>query len=455
LVRAFAVERRLVVYGGLAIDFALRLRGERLYPDGARPDFDFFSPRSVDDAYDLADRLAAAGLPAVSAIRAVHVQTTRVRVAFRVVADLSFAPPAVFAELPVFEYAGLRTLHPDFQRMDIHLSLCFPFAGAPREAVFHRWRKDLKRFALLARLYPLAAPAAAPAAPEAPEAVPLVEVEAGLAVAGKAPELQVALHGFAAYAALRVALAALARARGQPDFPPGEAGAPMLALEFVGAGRLRVGVPAGGEVHLASFEPEAAAGAGAAAFEPFMDLAPPSFRRGPLTVFSTRGRRLAAAIVPVAAGGAALQAWVVSPQALLLLFLLRAHRAPGERATWLAFYRHTLALLRRAEALCAGGGRELLARSPFALAVRTFGPAETDPAYLVRMAELAAALGETAPPPATGLPPDLAGLLAGLPKNYYPGRKRRPAFDYGASAFFRRAGAPGRPAAGSPTEAGA
>ena len=64
LVRAFIVERGLILFGGLAIDYALRLRGAQLYPDDERPDFDVLSPRSVDDAYDLVDRLAAAGFAA-------------------------------------------------------------------------------------------------------------------------------------------------------------------------------------------------------------------------------------------------------------------------------------------------------------------------------------------------------------------------------------------------------
>ena len=71
VVREFIAARGLVVFGGLAVDFALRLRGlEGLYPPGSRPDFDFFSPRGVDDAYDLAALLDAKGFPEVAAIRA-------------------------------------------------------------------------------------------------------------------------------------------------------------------------------------------------------------------------------------------------------------------------------------------------------------------------------------------------------------------------------------------------
>ena len=155
IVKKFIADKKRVIYGGLSIDYALRLRGRSIYPDAQRPDFDFFSPRNVEDAYELADILQRAGFSDVGAIRAIHVQTIRVRVNFIFVADVSYAPPDVFARLPTVDYEGLRVLHPDYQRLDMHLAFCFPFNGAPREDVFHRWSKDVRRFALLQEAYPI------------------------------------------------------------------------------------------------------------------------------------------------------------------------------------------------------------------------------------------------------------------------------------------------------------
>jgi len=88
MVEEFIWARRRVITGGLAIDFALRLRGGRLYDDerAAFPDYDFITPDPLGDAQDLADQLHRAGLPNVSAIGAMHVQTRRVRVDSRPVA---------------------------------------------------------------------------------------------------------------------------------------------------------------------------------------------------------------------------------------------------------------------------------------------------------------------------------------------------------------------------------
>ena len=454
IVRAFIVERGLVLFGGLAIDYALRLRGASIYPEDQRPDFDFLSTRNVDDAYDLADRLHRAGFEGVGAVRAIHVQTVKVRTDFIWVADVGHVPPDVFARIPTFDYQGMRVVHPDFQRMDQHLAFCFPFNGPPREDVFHRWRKDLKRFNLLDAHYPIAAvPAAArPTAAGAPRFATATG-RFTAPVVGRGAELVVALHGFAAYALLRASLDELAAAVGAP---PPVLGAPRLRLAFPDAHTVAVECPVGAPVVVvASPWPERAL-AGAARFEPFLDVCPETFHLGGAVGFSTRGRLLAASTVRVAtADGAAMQARVVSPQYLLLWLLMGAMRADAEpdRAAFRGYYAHTLEILRAAEALYAGsiarGGAsadaegaalDSFAASPFAPTIVTLGDRNLDASYIVKMAANAARLRDT-PPAALGLDADIAALLEGLPANYYPATsKQRPVFDYDASPLFRRSG---------------
>jgi hypothetical protein len=49
IVRDFIISRERILYGGTAIDYALRLKGEKIYPDDRldAPDFDFFSPTHI------------------------------------------------------------------------------------------------------------------------------------------------------------------------------------------------------------------------------------------------------------------------------------------------------------------------------------------------------------------------------------------------------------------------
>ena len=452
IVRKFIVARGLILFGGLAIDYALRREGSRIYPDDQRPDFDFLSMRSVDDAYDLADLLQEAGFESVGAVRAIHVQTMKVRTDYIWVADIGYVPPDVFATIPTFDYQGMRVVHPDYQRMDMHLAFCFPFNGPPREDVFHRWRKDLKRFNLFEAHYPIVADGAGVVGARDPR---VVKGRLAVPFIGRGAELRVALHGFAAYAALRAALDELAAGLGRP---PPEVAAPPLSLAFPDDHTIEVETPAGDTATVASPWPASAVAglAGAERFSPYMDVYPETYRAGGVVILSVARRRLAASLVRVArasAGGEPCQAFVVTPQYLLLWLLFEAQRAEaGPRAVYRAFYAHTLEILHSAEGLYAdaleaadglaehAAVMDSFAASPFAPTLTTIGDLNFDAAYIIKMAGNAERLRDR-PPAALNLDADIADLLVGLPMNYYPATsKQRPAFAYDANPLFRRAG---------------
>lgn len=162
IVKEFIIQNKLIVYGGSAIDYALRLKGDKIYPDDMLtvPDLDFFSPSNYTHAYELADILYKAGFPSVRAILASYVRTMRVDlVDNHWIADITFCPQNIFDKLPTLEYNGIRIIHPDYQRVDMHTALSFPFDNPPREVIFNRWSKDIKRFNLMDKYYPLDWPA--------------------------------------------------------------------------------------------------------------------------------------------------------------------------------------------------------------------------------------------------------------------------------------------------------
>ncbi len=490
IVRNFIVERGLVLYGGTAIDRALRLKGSKLYPDGERPDYDVYSPRNVDDARELADRMHTAGLPNVGAIRAIHAQTMKVKTDFQFVADITYAPPQVFERLPVVTYQGMKVVHPDFQRMDMHLAFCFPFSGAPREDIYNRWRKDLKRFNMLDELYPINETALGRFAPaRAKTEKPAESTPAAVAVppalvrsfsvptatnprTTEKPDAQTALHGFAAYAALRQALEELVEllADERPELDAkgvlGRVKAPKLRIELDSTGKLHFDGfgslwGAGPACTLAAPEPEESMrllgqpSGDATWYNPYMDLCPAvlvgRLETGPLVVFSTANRQLAVAHVSLGPH----RVRVVSPQYLLLFFLQTAHRGENaQAATAIEYYLHTLEVLRTADFLLAGalgdhpGGSSdkatklacLLNASPFGLTTRGLGETNFDAAFLIRMASAAQAVGDEPPPP---IPGGVKSLLEGLPGGYYPATSEKARkFDYAASPLFQRDGGP-------------
>lgn len=158
LVEKFIHDRGLILYGGMAIDFALRLKGSSIYPDDAIPDYDFFSPDSVKDSYDLTDIFAADGMNNARSIVAMYVRAMKNSVSERRswVADIAYIPPDVFDRLPFLVYKQMKFVHPHYQMVDIHQSLSAPFQNPTLgESIFNRFKKDIERYGLLAKYYPL------------------------------------------------------------------------------------------------------------------------------------------------------------------------------------------------------------------------------------------------------------------------------------------------------------
>lgn len=155
LVKKYVVKHKLLIVGGMAIDFALRLKGEKLYEDDVLPDYDFYSPNYNTDAYHIAEKLKKAGLDNVSVINANHISTMRVRVNYTVVADVTYIPKPIYDNLPFIVYRDIRIIHPHYQMIDQHRALSYPYENPPWEVITHRWKKDAARYDLLYEYYPL------------------------------------------------------------------------------------------------------------------------------------------------------------------------------------------------------------------------------------------------------------------------------------------------------------
>lgn len=155
LVKKYVCNNKLLIVGGMAIDFALRLKGSKLYEDDVLPDYDFYSPNYNTDAYKIAEKLKKAGLENISVINANHISTMRVRVNYTVVADVTYMPKNIFDNLPFLIYRGIHLIHPHFQLIDQHRSLSYPYENPPWEVITHRWKKDAIRYDLLYKYYPL------------------------------------------------------------------------------------------------------------------------------------------------------------------------------------------------------------------------------------------------------------------------------------------------------------
>ena len=161
IVEDFILKHNLVLYGGMGMDMAFQLKGSFIYDpkDDVLPDYDFYSPDPIKHSYELADILHKKGFKMVNAINAMHITTMRVRIGSDVVADISYIPPNIYRKIPTLEFQKgkkkFRIINPIFQRIDLHESLTEPFRDPPREVIFNRFRKDIKRLKMLDEMYPI------------------------------------------------------------------------------------------------------------------------------------------------------------------------------------------------------------------------------------------------------------------------------------------------------------
>jgi hypothetical protein len=162
IVAKYVKANKLILYGGLAIDYALRLFNESIYPDYQIPDYDFYSANNVIDAYNIFILVARAELGATSVLPAYHYGTMRVRLfGINFIADSGYLSKRVYKinKLTALHYKGFLARHPYLQYSDQHRSLAYPFEDTGLlPTILNRWEKDVERFQKLYKYYPVTGP---------------------------------------------------------------------------------------------------------------------------------------------------------------------------------------------------------------------------------------------------------------------------------------------------------
>lgn len=151
ILETFLKQKKLVCYGGTAINNILPLEDQFYDKDIEIPDYDFYSPRALDDAKELADIYYGEGFQEVEAKAGVHFGTYKVYVNFLPVADITYLESKIFKRIQKdgIRVNGIYYCPPNFLRMNMFLELSRP-AGD-----IGRWEKVLKRLILLNKNYKL------------------------------------------------------------------------------------------------------------------------------------------------------------------------------------------------------------------------------------------------------------------------------------------------------------
>ena len=151
IVEDFLKSKKLVCYGGTAINNILPPEDQFYNKNIELPDYDFFSPTPMNHAKQLADLYYKMGFTEVEAKSGVHAGTFKVFVNFLPVADITYLVPELFKRIKkdAVQINNILYSPPNFLRMLMYLELSRPQGNVSR------WEKVLKRLILLNKNYPL------------------------------------------------------------------------------------------------------------------------------------------------------------------------------------------------------------------------------------------------------------------------------------------------------------
>jgi hypothetical protein len=151
ILEEFLSRKKLICYGGTAINNILPKYAQFYDREIEVPDYDFYSPNALDDAIELADLYYKAGYTEVEAKSGVHQGTYKVFVDFIPMADITYIHPELFKNLgkEAVSIEGIKYCPANFLRMNMYLELSRPAGDVSR------WEKVLKRLTLLNTYYPM------------------------------------------------------------------------------------------------------------------------------------------------------------------------------------------------------------------------------------------------------------------------------------------------------------
>lgn len=151
IVEEFIKRKKLVCYGGTAINNILPKKAQFYNKNFELPDYDVFSPNAIEDAKELTNLFFEKGFENVETRTAMNIGTYKVYVNFYAVVDITFLDPKLYH---IFLKKGLMLdqIHyspVNFLRMEMYKELSRPLSE------ISRWEKVFKRLELLNKYFPI------------------------------------------------------------------------------------------------------------------------------------------------------------------------------------------------------------------------------------------------------------------------------------------------------------
>jgi len=151
IIEDFLKKKKLIIYGGTALNNILPKKDQFYDKKNTFPDYDFFSTDALQDAIELADLYYNNGFKEVEAKSAAHYGTYKIFVNFMSVGDITNMNKKLYNNIKnkTIVIDKLHYAPPNFLRMSIYNELSRP------EGDVSRWEKIFKRLLLLDKYYPI------------------------------------------------------------------------------------------------------------------------------------------------------------------------------------------------------------------------------------------------------------------------------------------------------------
>ena len=140
IVEKFIIKKKLICYGGTAINNILPAKDQFYNKNAEFPDYDFYSTTPLEDAKELANIYYDAEFTEVEAKSGFHSGTFKVFVNFIPVADITYLNKDIFNAIKnkCITIDKIKYAPPNFLRMSMYLELSRP------NGMVSRWEKFSK-----------------------------------------------------------------------------------------------------------------------------------------------------------------------------------------------------------------------------------------------------------------------------------------------------------------------
>ena len=153
ILEKFLRRKKVVCYGGTAINNILPLNDQFYNKDIEIPDYDFYSSKAMSLSKELADIYAKEGYTEIEVRAGIHTGTYKVFVNFIPIADITQMDSILFKVIynQSIRKDGISYSPPDYLRLHMYNELSRP------DGDVSRWEKVYKRLVLLNKHYPFVA----------------------------------------------------------------------------------------------------------------------------------------------------------------------------------------------------------------------------------------------------------------------------------------------------------